>query len=143
MFNQENNLILPPLETDNFYLAQVGISFALKTSIFNENIKFIPSSSEDFNLLNKIRENSYKIMISPHITYIVRNNNNNNKNLNNIIGNRLFINNKENFISYNVESNNNIIYNILIVLFFLILTIIFIKYIMCKKKVKKYNIIFF
>ena len=45
MFNQENNLILPPLETDNFYLAQVGISFALKTSIFNENIKFIPSSS--------------------------------------------------------------------------------------------------
>jgi glycosyltransferase involved in cell wall biosynthesis len=72
----EGHTILPPIDTDNFYCCGVGISFALKKSIFDAGIVFEPSCTEDFFLLDKIRENKYKIMISPHVLYYVRNYNN-------------------------------------------------------------------
>ena len=63
---------LPPNDVSNFYEDFVGISFALKKEIFN-HIMFEPSIREDFKLLEKIRENNYKIMISPYLLYFVRN----------------------------------------------------------------------
>ena len=88
MHNKDNR-ILPELYTKNFYLGKVGISFAVKTPIIKK-IKFVPSRTEDFDLLKKLRQKSYKIMISPYIRYLVKNTYSINHNK--IIGNRLFIN---------------------------------------------------
>ena len=104
----EDNYVLPPLETDNFYINQVGISFVLKTNLLKK-YNFIPSSAEDYDLLNRLRENDYKIMISPYIRYYVRTVKDDNT-----VGNRLFINVKEGFES----TKTNSIY-ILLFLFFI------------------------
>jgi hypothetical protein len=71
MYNVKNHTILPKLETDNFYVNEVGISFAMKTSIFASGLRFTPSPIEDYEYLNKMREENYIIMISPHIKYFV------------------------------------------------------------------------
>ena len=84
----DKNKILPELETDNFYLNHVGISFAMKKKIFDNNLIFVPSSGEDFEYLNLIRNNNYKIIISPYIKYFVRSEDMNN----NVFGNRVKIN---------------------------------------------------
>ena len=84
----DKNKILPELETDNFYLNHVGISFVIKKKIFDNNLIFIPSSGEDFEYLNLIRNNNYKIIISPYIKYFVRSEDMNN----NVFGNRVKIN---------------------------------------------------
>jgi glycosyltransferase involved in cell wall biosynthesis len=73
---EEPFTILPNNNTDDFYACYVGISFALKKSIFDSGIIFEPSGVEDFVFLNKIRENKYKMMISPYALYFVRNYNN-------------------------------------------------------------------
>ena len=69
-----NGYILPELETDNFYVDHVGISFAIKKTIYDSSIHlhFVPSTNEDFQYLNKIRQNNYKMVISPYVTYLVR-----------------------------------------------------------------------
>ena len=85
----DKNKILPELETDNFYLNYVGISFVMKKKIFDNNLIFVPSSSEDFEYLNLMRNNNYKIIISPYIKYFVRSEDMNN---NNLKGNRVKIN---------------------------------------------------
>ena len=84
----DKNKILPELETDNFYLNYVGISFVMKKKIFNNKLVFAPSTSEDFEYLNLIRNNNYKIIISPYVKYFVRNEDMNN----NLKGNRVKIN---------------------------------------------------
>ena len=87
--------ICPDLSTDNFYNGRVGISFAMKKSIFNNNIIFVPSCTEDYFILDKIRENNYKIMISPYLRYFVRNIPKEEIDAftkNKIIGNRVFLN---------------------------------------------------
>jgi len=93
--NHFHDIIYPLLETDNFYIANVGISFAMKKRIY-EDIPFIPSDIEDYLLLNSIRENKYKMMISPFVRYFVRDilsNEEKDDYINNkIIGNRVFIN---------------------------------------------------
>jgi glycosyltransferase involved in cell wall biosynthesis len=69
-----NPVILPQLETDNFYQNEVGISFALRTEIFKKGHSFVPSAVEDYNYLNDLRDNKYCIMISPHVKYFVNGN---------------------------------------------------------------------
>jgi glycosyltransferase involved in cell wall biosynthesis len=64
--------IMPHDKIDNFIINNVGISFALKKSIFDNGIIFESSKEEDFHLLDKIRENGYKMMISPHLLYFVK-----------------------------------------------------------------------
>ena len=76
MINCEN-LILPPLNTDNFNVSQVGISFVMTKKLFDNGYIFTPSKIEDFELLDKIRNDKHKILISPYITYYVRCNNEN------------------------------------------------------------------
>jgi hypothetical protein len=85
----DKNKILPKLETDNFYLNHVGISFAMKKKIFDKKLIFEPSSCEDFEYLNLMRNNNYKIIISPYVKYFVRSEDTNN---NNLKGNRVKIN---------------------------------------------------
>jgi glycosyltransferase involved in cell wall biosynthesis len=72
-----DNRIIPSLNTDNIYKGDVGISFIMKKSLFDNGFIFYPSNTEDFDLLNKIKNNKYKIMISPYIKYFVRCNNSN------------------------------------------------------------------
>lgn len=69
--------ILPNLSTDTFYSCQVGISFAVKKKVFDEGHVFIPHPGEDFNYLNEAINKKYNIMISPFVTYFVRNYENN------------------------------------------------------------------
>jgi glycosyltransferase involved in cell wall biosynthesis len=70
-------LILPILSTETFYHNYVGISFAVKKKIFDEGNIFVPSSAEDFYYLDEARNKKYNIMISPYVTYFVRNYDNN------------------------------------------------------------------
>jgi len=97
MKNKER--VIPSITTENFYINDVGISFIMKKQIFDNDIKFIPDSAEDFLLLNKIRKKNYKIIISPFVLYYVEDSIHNND----IIGNRVYINYKNNqhtFINY-------------------------------------------
>lgn len=64
--------ILPNLGDDNFYVNKVGISFCYKKEIFDNGMIFVPSKIEDFTLLDKLRNNKYKMIISPYTTYFVR-----------------------------------------------------------------------
>jgi glycosyltransferase involved in cell wall biosynthesis len=68
-----SDLILPLLSTDMFYHNYVGISFAVKKKLFDEGNIFVPSSAEDFYYLDEARNKKYNIMISPYVTYFVRN----------------------------------------------------------------------
>jgi hypothetical protein len=72
MLNSDGR-ILPPQKDTDFYINNVGISFCLqKKHMIENNIWFTPSSGEDFDLLNKLRNANKKIIISKDIAYIVR-----------------------------------------------------------------------
>ena len=87
--------IIPKLDTNNFYLCDVGISFIMNRKIYDNGIIFLPDGAEDFLFLDKIRKEMYKIMISPYTKYFVRTNEVND---NLIFGRRIFIN-------FNIYSN--------------------------------------
>ena len=68
----ENGRILPRFEDDNFYMDNVGISFAVKTNFYkNKNLYFIPSVREDFYYLDEIRKLNEPIIILENIGYYV------------------------------------------------------------------------
>ena len=146
-FNYKNKIYLSGyFGKDNFYINNVGISFAMKTQIFNSGIKFIASSTEDYNILNVLRENNNIIMISPYIRYIVNDNNSNIDTFinNDVVGNRILLNirnteiieNLQNitsclYYSYIIDFIYNIFvkhYQIIYIIFFLIILLSFIKY---------------
>jgi hypothetical protein len=54
-------------------IGNVGISFAAKKKLFDDGHIFIPSGIEDYTYLNDATNKKYNIMISPHVTYFVRN----------------------------------------------------------------------
>jgi len=66
---QTGKMILPMQNDNNFHVGRVGISFAMKASLPE---RFSPSDTEDYNLLNLMRSNKRKIIISPYINYFVR-----------------------------------------------------------------------
>ena len=72
MRHQEHGIVPNP-STVRIDLYQVGISFIVKRKIFKEGITFIPSHIEDFNLLDRIRNEGYKIVMSPYVKYFVDN----------------------------------------------------------------------
>ena len=100
--------VIPRLDTDNFYINDVGISFIAKKEIFNSGMKFVPDGAEDFLLLNQIRKKNYKMIISPYVMYYVENSVHDSS----IIGNRIFINYNNNvhtifdYLLLNLYSNN-------------------------------------
>jgi len=70
---KDKNTILPPPDATRFVMNQVGISFCLKTELFtDQEIWFEPCSTEDFQLLNRLRSLGKQIIISPHVNYHVR-----------------------------------------------------------------------
>jgi len=102
MFNSSGE-VLPYVNTDNFYCGQVGISFAVKKYIFETGYIFEPSCVEDYDFLHKLRQNNYRIMISPYLLYFVRNYD---VESNDTIGNRIFINYCNDTIDNRISINN-------------------------------------
>ena len=65
--------VLPPHDHTDFVLNHVGISFAMKMDyVRDKSLTFRPSSTEDFELLDRCRQAGASIRISPSITYYVR-----------------------------------------------------------------------
>ncbi|KAM3568795.1 hypothetical protein VYU27_009092 [Nannochloropsis oceanica] len=58
---------------DMFKRDRVGISFAIKRQLFESGLWFEPSQTEDFDLLKRIFESDYDMVISPYVMYYVRN----------------------------------------------------------------------
>jgi len=83
-----NDRVCPSIDSTNFFIKDVGISFAVKTELVSKFI-FIPSIEEDFEFLDKVRLKKYKIVLSPYITYSVNKYNSIN---NPLMGKRGFVN---------------------------------------------------
>jgi len=71
--------IIPVAGDTEFKFGEVGISFCYKRTIaINQKLLFeniegmIPGVCEDWGLLYRLRNNIYKIKISPDVTYVVR-----------------------------------------------------------------------
>jgi glycosyltransferase involved in cell wall biosynthesis len=80
--------VCPSIDSTNFFIKDVGISFAVKTELVSKFI-FMPSIEEDFEFLDKVRLKKYKIVLSPYITYSVNKYNSIN---NPLMGKRGFVN---------------------------------------------------
>jgi len=68
--------VLPRIDKTDFFKCEVGISFAIKKHFFDADVKFVPSNTEDFDLLDDIRNKKnkkYKMVISPYTKYFVKN----------------------------------------------------------------------
>ena len=63
--------VLPKISSVDLVQYECGISFALKRKIFNNGLCFIPSHEEDYNLLCRIKEKGYKMVMSPYVKYFV------------------------------------------------------------------------
>jgi glycosyltransferase involved in cell wall biosynthesis len=64
--------ILPPCNYNEITHSLVGISFAIRTSLIENGFLFRQSGSEDFDLLKDIEAARHTIVLSPYITYFVR-----------------------------------------------------------------------
>lgn len=73
--NDGNGVIvmtLPSPDAEDFIKCDVGISFAVKKSVFDSGIMFETSEYEDFEFLEKVRRNNHKMIISPYVLYMIR-----------------------------------------------------------------------
>jgi glycosyltransferase involved in cell wall biosynthesis len=68
----DTGCIFPEKDSTNFVKSRVGISFCYSTELVNRGIKFTTCDVEDFMVLNNIRQNGYKILLSNKICYFVR-----------------------------------------------------------------------
>lgn len=64
--------ILPSPKAQMFGHSDVGISFAIRRTVFESGFRFAPSNVEDFDFLTKIHGARKKIIISPFVTYYVQ-----------------------------------------------------------------------
>jgi glycosyltransferase involved in cell wall biosynthesis len=69
----DDNKIYPPNNINTIISGLFGISFCFKTQLYQEGFKFKQSGLEDYYLLKDIQDTNHKIVISPNITYNVRN----------------------------------------------------------------------
>jgi hypothetical protein len=73
VFRMAERMILPPAEHKDLVFAFVGISFALRRSIFADaGIQFQQSEIEDYTLLKRIQKSKHMMILSPYLTYFVR-----------------------------------------------------------------------
>ena len=68
----DNDQIIPSAACSEIKQSQVGISFAMKTDLVKEGFLFVQSSVEDYTIVKKIEASNKKIVLSPHICYLVR-----------------------------------------------------------------------
>lgn len=72
MKNSDGRILPRPDQTD-FFKNEVGISFCVRrTHMVDEGLWFEPSSTEDFDLLDRLRQHNKSILISPFVEYMVR-----------------------------------------------------------------------
>ena len=68
----DKNTIIPPIEMNRIVKDHVGISFACKYSLIQDGFVFKQSETEDYTFLNNAEIAGKRIVLSPHITYMVR-----------------------------------------------------------------------
>jgi hypothetical protein len=68
----DNDQIIPSAACSEIKQSQVGISFVMKTDLVKEGFLFVQSSVEDYTIVKKIEASNKKIVLSPHICYLVR-----------------------------------------------------------------------
>jgi len=64
--------VLPENGVHDFVPGNVGISFSFRRELFLRGIAFEPGGGEDFRLLQKIRSQGYRMVLSPAVTYYVQ-----------------------------------------------------------------------
>jgi hypothetical protein len=64
--------ILPKPNSRNFFVNEVGISFAVRKNLFIQGFFFVPGPTEDFVFLDRVRGAGRKVVISEYLTYLVR-----------------------------------------------------------------------
>jgi glycosyltransferase involved in cell wall biosynthesis len=72
MYDPELQQIVPEPHQQGFSSGHVGISYSIKTSLYQDGFRFVPGPTEDFKLLEAIRQAGQKMVLSPYITYWVR-----------------------------------------------------------------------
>lgn len=72
MYHPTLKRIIPAPEQTNLAQGHVGISFCMKTSLYQAGFKFTPGPTEDFQLLDKIQKAGHKMVLSPYVTYWIR-----------------------------------------------------------------------
>jgi len=65
--------LVPPPFCQSILPNQIGISFAIKTSLFKEGFMFIQSEREDYHFVKEVHRAKKMIILSSHITYLTRN----------------------------------------------------------------------
>ena len=63
--------ILPKTSSVDLVRYECGISFATKRKIFTDGLWFESSYEEDYNILCKIKDKGYKMVMSPYVKYYV------------------------------------------------------------------------
>ena len=66
-----DHLVPPPL-CESILPNQIGISFAIKSSLFKEGFLFSQSEMEDYHFVKEVHRAKKMIVLSSHITYITR-----------------------------------------------------------------------
>jgi glycosyltransferase involved in cell wall biosynthesis len=64
--------VIPALQHYSITCCDVGISFAYKRELIDEDFVFQPSNIEDYQLLKMMETKGKCIVISPYVTYLVR-----------------------------------------------------------------------
>lgn len=70
--SREDGTIFPPPDHRIFSVGRVGISFAIARKLFEEGLRFQPSKNEDFEMLQTLYEMRKRMVMSPYVTYFVR-----------------------------------------------------------------------
>ena len=66
-----DHLVPPPL-CQSILPNQIGISFAIKTSLFKEGFLFTQSEKEDYHFVKDVHRAKKMIILSSHVTYLTR-----------------------------------------------------------------------
>lgn len=73
VISRKYEIITKPAANDrDFRPFEVGISFCMRSTLFLQGFKFESSHMEDYELLNKMRLNNKRIILSKEIGYVVR-----------------------------------------------------------------------
>lgn len=68
----DKNTIIPPIEMNRIVKDHVGISFACNSSLIQDGFVFKQSETEDYTFLHNAELAGKRIVLSPHIAYLVR-----------------------------------------------------------------------
>jgi glycosyltransferase involved in cell wall biosynthesis len=72
MYHPASQLIVPATDKNDLSPGYVGISFSMRTSLYQAGFRFKPGPIEDFQLLQLIQQGGHKIVLSPYVTYWVK-----------------------------------------------------------------------